>query len=100
MIPSLLNRFLTVSVGIAPSFNHFNATSSFAEEQSLALKSSESLELVGKTNKNAVEFAKGLEASGASMIAVHGRTRAQLYGGGADREVIKNVKSALHIAIS
>lgn len=34
-----------------------NTASLFAQEQPLALKSSESLELVGKTSKNAVEFA-------------------------------------------
>ena len=45
-----MNKKSILSVGLLSAFI-FNATSSFAEEQSLALKSSESLELVGKTNK-------------------------------------------------
>ncbi len=48
---------------------------------------------------NAVECALAAEAAGASLVCVHGRTRAQLYGGIADREIIKNVKRSLHIPV-
>lgn len=48
---------------------------------------------------NAVECALAAEEAGASLVCVHGRTRAQLYGGKADREIIKNVKNALQIPV-
>ncbi|MCL2402804.1 MAG: tRNA-dihydrouridine synthase [Coriobacteriia bacterium] len=48
---------------------------------------------------NAVEFAKGLEAAGASAITVHGRTRDQFYRGESDRSIIKAVKDALSIPV-
>ena len=48
---------------------------------------------------NATECALAAEEAGAGMVCVHGRTRSQLYGGKADREVIKNVKSALRIPV-
>lgn len=54
---------------------------------------------VDSAHINAVECALAAEEGGASLVCVHGRTRAQLYGGLADREVIKNVKSALHIPV-
>lgn len=44
---------------------------------------------------NAPEFAKALCDAGASAIAVHCRTRAQMYGPGADISVIKRVKDAV-----
>ncbi|MBF4695594.1 tRNA dihydrouridine synthase DusB [Fusibacter ferrireducens] len=50
-------------------------------------------------NVNAVEFAKMAEASGVSAIAIHGRTRAQMYNGEADWEIIKAVKSAVKIPV-
>jgi nifR3 family TIM-barrel protein len=49
--------------------------------------------------KNAVECAKAAEEGGASLVAVHGRTRAQMYSGEADREIIKDVKLALKIPV-
>jgi len=48
---------------------------------------------------NAVEIAKIAEKSGASAIAVHGRTRAQLYAGEADWDVIRAVKRAVDIPV-
>ena len=54
---------------------------------------------VSKNSINAVECALAAEEGGASLICIHGRTREQMYGGVADREIIKNVKSALHIPL-
>ena len=54
---------------------------------------------VNKNSINAVECALAAEEGGASLICIHGRTREQMYGGLADREIIKNVKSALHIPL-
>ncbi len=48
---------------------------------------------------NAVEVAKIAEASGASAIAVHGRTRDQFYSGKADWSIIKQVKQAVNIPV-
>lgn len=47
----------------------------------------------------AAEFARVVEANGASAIAVHGRTRAQFYSGTADRNIIKSVVSAVKIPV-
>lgn len=48
---------------------------------------------------NAVEFAQRMEASGAQMLTLHGRTRAQGYNGAARWEWITQVKQALSIPV-
>ena len=47
----------------------------------------------------AVEAAKIIEAAGASLVAVHGRTRDQFYSGQVDREIIRKVKEAVKIPV-
>ncbi len=48
---------------------------------------------------NAVECALAAEDAGATLVCVHGRTRVEMYSGSVNKEVIKNVKSALHIPV-
>jgi nifR3 family TIM-barrel protein len=48
---------------------------------------------------NAPEIAHIAEESGASAVAVHGRTREQYYQGHADWDVIARVKAAVHIPV-
>lgn len=50
-------------------------------------------------NLNAVEFALALEEAGADAIAVHGRTRKQMYEGKADWNIIKEVKDSVSIPV-
>ncbi len=54
---------------------------------------------INKSSINAIECAIAAEEGGASLVCIHGRTREQMYGGLADREIIRNVKSALHIPL-
>lgn len=48
---------------------------------------------------NAVEIAKMAEAAGVDAVAVHGRTRSQMYSGEADWDIIGQVKAAVKIPV-
>lgn len=52
-----------------------------------------------KEHINAVEVAKLIEKAGASAIAIHGRTRSQMYEGKADWGIIGDVKAAVKIPV-
>ena len=48
---------------------------------------------------NAVTFAKMAQEAGAAAIAVHGRTRVQMYSGVADWDIIREVKGSVDIPV-
>ena len=48
---------------------------------------------------NAVEFARICEAAGAEALAIHGRTRVQMYAGRADWDIIRDVAGAVKIPV-
>ena len=50
-------------------------------------------------NRNYMEVARALQDYGASLIAVHGRTRSQAYTGEADWDAIAEIKQALSVPV-
>ena len=50
-------------------------------------------------SKNAVEFARRMEAAGADLITVHGRTRMQFYAPKSDNAIIAAVKAAVKVPV-
>ncbi len=47
----------------------------------------------------AIEFAQMAEKTGVSSIAIHGRTRSEMYSGKVDLDIIKKVKDAVKIPV-
>ena len=52
-----------------------------------------------KSSINVLDFSKRMEDNGAAMLTVHGRTRAMLYSGVADWDMITKVKNQLSIPV-
>ena len=52
-----------------------------------------------EAHENAVEFARVCQGSGAAFVTIHGRTRAQMYAGLADRACMAAVKQAVQIPV-
>ena len=52
-----------------------------------------------KGSINCVEFARAMEEAGAAAVAVHGRTKVQMYAGTANWDWIREVKKAVKIPV-
>ncbi|CAD5372535.1 tRNA-dihydrouridine synthase B [Rubrivivax sp. A210] len=51
------------------------------------------------SERNALSISRAAEAAGVAMVAVHGRTRDQGYGGQAEHDTVAAVKAALRIPV-
>ena len=51
------------------------------------------------SERNALRLARAAESAGIAMVAVHGRTREQGYGGQAEHDTVAAVKAALRIPV-
>jgi tRNA-dihydrouridine synthase B len=51
------------------------------------------------SERNALRIAQAAEAAGIAMVALHGRTREQGYGGVAEYDTVAAVKASLHIPV-
>jgi tRNA-dihydrouridine synthase B len=49
--------------------------------------------------RNYLQVARAIEASGASLLAVHGRTRSQAYSGTADWDAIAEIKASISLPV-
>ena len=54
---------------------------------------------IDRESINVIECATAAERGGADVIAIHGRTKSEMYSGTADLYAIKNVKDSLHIPV-
>lgn len=54
---------------------------------------------IDESSINAPDCARAAEAAGAALVAVHGRTRKQMYMGLADRGIIRAVKESVSIPV-
>ncbi len=52
-----------------------------------------------RANKNALKIARIAQESGIQSLAVHGRTRSDLYEGAAEYDTIRAVKQSVHIPV-
>ena len=52
-----------------------------------------------KGSINCVEFARAMEGAGVSAVAIHGRTKVQMYAGRANWDYIKAVKEAVTVPV-
>ena len=54
---------------------------------------------IDREHINATECALAAEEGGAELVALHGRTRVEMYAGKADMQEVKKVKKSLHIPL-
>lgn len=54
---------------------------------------------IDRDNVNVIECATAAQRGGADAIAIHGRTKSEMYSGTADLYTIRNVKDSLHIPV-
>lgn len=54
---------------------------------------------IDRENINVIECATAAERGGADAIAIHGRTKSEMYSGTVDLYTIRNVKDSLHIPV-